>query len=97
MPPRARHLIAMIPQKLYHLKKTSMWRKPALEQLLVLLETVRDEHVLERLALLRDLDVAVAVAPLHLVVVVDEEAVESEFSPSTFSTRIRQPFALSPS
>src|SRR5262245_1390827 len=46
------------------------------EQPFVLLEAVRDEHVFERLALLSDLEVAVALAALHLVIVVDEEPVE---------------------
>src|SRR5262245_28128299 len=47
------------------------------EQPLVLLETVRDENVFQRLALLRDLHVAVTLATLQLVVMVDEEPVES--------------------
>src|SRR5688572_12274296 len=46
------------------------------EQPLVLLETVRDEDVLQRLALLRDFQIAVALAALHLVVVIDEQPVE---------------------
>src|SRR5574339_1142374 len=52
-----------------------------LQEALVLLQPVRDEDVLERLALLRDFDFAVAVALLHLVVVVDEEAVENRMFP----------------
>src|SRR5688572_13165919 len=46
------------------------------EQPLVLLETVRDEDVFQRLALLRDFQVAVALAAFHLVIVVDEQPVE---------------------
>ena len=74
---RRGHLIATTPQKLYHLKNTSMyWNPDSLQQQLVLLETIRDEHVLERLPLLRDFDIAIALATLHLVVVVDEQPVE---------------------
>ena len=66
-----------MPQKLYHLKNTSTLRKPApQQQLAVLLELIRHQHVLERLALLRDLELAVALAALEVVVVLDEEAVE---------------------
>ena len=69
--------MAMMPQKLYHLKKTSHVLESAVpEQPLVLLEPVRNEHVLERLALLSDLQIAVSLAALHLVVVLDEEPVE---------------------
>src|SRR5688572_32100002 len=46
------------------------------EQPLVLLETVRDEDVFQRLALLSDFQIAVALAAFHLVVVVDEQPVE---------------------
>src|SRR6188472_1996565 len=46
------------------------------EQLAVLLEAVGNQHVLERFAFLRDLDLGIAVAALQRVVIVDEEAVE---------------------
>src|SRR6185436_13492755 len=46
------------------------------QQLAVLEQLVRDQHVLQRLALLRDLGVAVALAPLEIVVVLDEQPVE---------------------
>ena len=65
-----RHFTAIIPQKLYHLKNTSTCRKPgARSSSLFSSSAVRHQHVLERLALLRDLELAVAVAALHLVVV----------------------------
>src|SRR5215468_6972191 len=41
----------------------------------VLLQPIRDEHVLQGLALLRDLDLGVAVAALQVVVVLDEQAI----------------------
>src|SRR4030095_2601179 len=46
------------------------------EQSLVLFEAVRNEHVFERLPLLGDLHLAVPLPALHLIVVIDEEAVE---------------------
>src|SRR6185436_553062 len=46
------------------------------EQPLVFFEAVRDEDVLQRLALLRDFQVAVALAPFHLIVMIDEQPVE---------------------
>src|SRR5688572_9639327 len=47
----------------------------ATEQPDVLLEAIRNEDVLERLALLGDFDLAVTLPLLHCVVVVDEEPV----------------------
>src|SRR5215204_1633779 len=46
------------------------------EQPFILLEAVRNEDVLQRLALLRDFQIAVALTTFHLVVVVDEQPVE---------------------
>src|SRR4029079_10765413 len=46
------------------------------EQPFVLLEAVRAKDVLQRRETLRDLHVAVALAPFHLVIVVDEQPVE---------------------
>src|SRR5262245_11175572 len=46
------------------------------QQVAVLAEAIGDQHVLERLALLRDLELAVAAAALVCVVALDEEPVE---------------------
>src|SRR6187455_1660355 len=48
----------------------------SLEQVDVLLDPVGNEHVLERLSLLGDLGVRVAIAALHLVVELDERPVQ---------------------
>ena len=74
---RDHHFTATMPAKLYHLKNTSTSRKPApSSRSRFSLEPVRDQHVLERLALLRDLELAVAVAALERVIALDEEPVE---------------------
>jgi hypothetical protein len=46
------------------------------QEVAVLLEPIRDQHVLERLALLGDLELAVAHAALERVIALDEETVE---------------------
>src|SRR3546814_20306548 len=46
------------------------------QQLAVLIQPVGNHDVLQRLALLRDLGIGVAVPALHLVVVLDEQAVQ---------------------
>src|SRR5258707_15024002 len=46
------------------------------KQLTILFGAIWNEHVLERLALSRDLDVGVAAATLEIVVSVDEVAIE---------------------
>ena len=72
---RAAHLIAMMPQK-FHLKNTSTCWNPTCRSSRLFSSRRRDEDVLQRFALLRDLQIAVALPPFHLVVVVDEEPIE---------------------
>src|SRR5262245_1363278 len=48
----------------------------AAKQTKIFVEVIRNEDVFERLAFLRDFDLAVTLAFLHCVVVVDEEPVE---------------------
>ena len=46
------------------------------QELSDLVEPLRNQHVLERFALLADLEVAIAVAPLEIVVVLDGQPIE---------------------
>src|SRR5438093_2489404 len=46
------------------------------QHLFVLVQPIRHEHVLERFALLGDLDLAVAVSLLELVIVLNEEPIQ---------------------